>query len=949
MIKKHPKPKKHITTYRISTSLFAAIFLLVFTAIFYFLILISIEFKSFPVITTEIEKIVNQQLTDGNKIEIKKSYLKFSALHKIRIKFDDIKLVTNDKKDFILPKIEVEFSIFNLMLLRITPSKLKIINPEIDIVESSVSPKITINGISGENILQENLKRLSQIFLSLKDGDVPIKNFLVLDAKINIHNKNQTQEIIIKQSQIRTSFVDGYLNFNSQNIINFDPQLPDLLLNPTCKFKKLEGLKCDIDFKNFLPATVSTLHPQLLILKPITGGVDGKINLAIDSSSHLSKLSFIAKSASGSFIYPKFFSKKVDFQNLNIDGNLDNSLKTFIINNLTSNFGNSKFSMSLSATDFMDKNQQKMVMEFKINNVPTNDLEVLWPVFLNQNGIRNWVIKHIKEGVIKDGYATMSFAYKNGVEHLEKINSEIIFSGLNLKYSEHFPLISEIDGVAAFSKNQMKIDIAKGNVLQSKLNFATITIANFDKPILEISGKTSGAAADLLKHINYKSEFASQIENYFNGEGISNIEIKLPIIDNLTLQDTYIKVNSNIQNFNNDYIASDSNLLIKTTKEFGNNNFLTNIDLTNADIDLGQFNIVKRKGIESKINTIILVDNDNHLKLNNFDWRQENKSLNGNLLLRLDPLNIEEIKFKNNDFANSNFNLDYKELNNSHTLHIRGKTLDLKHFFNKNSNNDIEDLGLDQKNDINIDLDNLYLANEQKLSKVHVDVNCQFKKCFNGSVRANSGTNKSLNIIISSTKLGTNIDGIIDDVSVISKAFNLSNQIKGGRTKIKAKMLDNGQLQGELKIDSGFKILKNEVVNKISNNNIFADIKDKITNQNEIEFDDLKLEFILKNNGLDINTLIASSYLLGFTAKGNIDFVKNEINLKGLIIPGYTFNKLFGIGQVPILGKIIVGEEGGGLFAVRYDYTKKDDKSNFSINPASAIIPGGIRNIFDLF
>jgi len=930
----------------------ASLFLLVFTAVFYFLILISIEYKSFPAITREIEKRVNNELTDGSRIEIRKSYLKFSALHKIKIKFDDIKLITDGKKDFILPRIEAEFSIFNLMLSRIIPSKLKIINPEIEIDNTNSAPKISINGIGVEDALQENLKRLSQIFLSLKDGDVPIKNFLILDAKINVHNKNTTQQIIIRQSQIDTSFADGYLNFNSQSTINFNPLLPDLSISSTCKFKKLEGLKCDIDFKNFLPATISNLHPKLAPFKKITGGASGNIKLEIDGEKHLSKLSFSAASESGNFNYPQFFGGKVDFQNLNIDGGLDNVLKTFTISNLTSNFGTAKFAMTLSATNFMDKDQQKIAMEFKINNTPTNDLGILWPVFLNGNGVRDWFVKHITDGTIKDGYATMLLRYKNGIGHLDAISSELIFSGLNLKYSEHFPRISDVDGVAAFSKHQMKIDIAKGNVLQSAIDFATVAIPDFKIPVLNISGTVSGAAADSLKHINYKSEFANQIENYFNGKAQTNVEIKLPITEHLKLQDTYIKVASNIQNFNNNYIASDSNLIINTTKEFGSNDFVTNVDLTNADINLEKFNIAKRKGAESNINTVIYLDQDNHLQINKFNWKQENKTLTGNLLLKLDPPNVEEIKLNNNDFANSNFSLDYKISDNSRLIKIKGKTLDLKYFFKQGSSSGSRSLGLDQKNNIEIDLDEVYLANKQKLSDVNVDIDCQFANCKNGFIRAHLGENKNLNIVIlspKSSKYNTKVAGVIDDISIISKAFNLSNQITGGKTEITAEILENGALQGEFKINSGFTILKNEAVEKIYNDNIFADLKNKITNSNEIEFNDLKLDFVLKNNGVDINKLIASSYLLGFTAKGGINFSENEITLKGLIIPGYSFNKLFGIGQVPVLGTIIVGEEGGGLFAVRYDYTKKDGKSNFKINPASAIVPGGIRNVFDLF
>ncbi len=955
------KPKKHIA-YRVSTSLLASFFLLVFTSLLYFLILISIEYKSFPLITKEIEKRVNQELIDGSKIEIRKSYLKFSTLHKMKIKFDDIKLVIGDQKDVILPKIEAEFSIFNLILSRIIPSKLKIISPEIDIDNTNATPKIVINGIGGEDVLRNTLQTLSKVFLSLKDGNVSIKNFLILDAKINIKNKDQEQKIILKESQIKTSFVDGYLNFNSNNIINFDPLLPDLLIDSTCKFKKLEGLKCDIDFENFLPATIASINPHLSPLKQITGGADGNINLTIDGKQHLSKLSFNFKSLSGNFDYPQFFSRKIDFQNLSINGNLDNSLKTITINNLTSNFGKTKFAMSLSASNFMDKDRQKIVMEFKINNTPTNDLEILWPVFLDGNGIRQWVIGHIKDGAIKDGYATMSLQYKNGVGYLEKINSELIFSGLNLKYSKDFPQISNIDGVAAFSKQQMKIDIVKADVLQSTINFATIAIPDFKSPMLNIDGTTSGAAADSLKHIGYKSEFANQIENYFNGETQTIIEIQLPIIQDLKLQDTYIKVGSNIRNFNNDYVASDSNLVINTTKKFGDNNFVTDIDLTNADINLEQFNITKKKGVVSKINTIISLDKPNHLQLNNFDWKQGNKRLDGNLLLKIDPIKVKRIKFKNDNFANSNFSLNYKTFNNSRFIRLKGKTLDLKHFFkldppnNESLDNenldDNKNLRLDKKNNIEIKLGKVYLANDQKLTNVDIDINCQFKKCRNGFIRANLGQSKNLNITILSPKprkSPTRLKGVIDDVSIISKAFNLSNQIIGGKAKIRAKMLDNGELQGELKINSGFTILKNEAVETIYNNNAFGDIKNKILNKDEIEFDNLKLEFVLKNNAIDINTLIASSYLLGFTSKGSINFAKNEIALKGLIVPGYTLNKLFGIGQLPILGKIIVGEEGGGVFAVRYSYTKKNDRSNFKINPASAIIPGSIRNILDLF
>ena len=955
---KPKKPKKHIV-HRVFITFVGSALLLALISIVYFLTLISVEYKSFPFIATQIEKSVNQGLSGGSSVKIGQSSVKFSQINIIKIKFDDIRFSSGDKKELVLPKIEAEFSILNLVLLKTIPSKVRIINPEIDIDNTASQPIIAFNGITDQEMLwqQNSLSSISRIFLSLKDGQVPIKNFSIVDAKINFKNKAGNRTINLKESQISTFFDNGYLHLISQNRISFDPLFPDFQLNANCQFKKVEGLKCDSNFKNFLPADIAFIDQKLSPLKQITGDFEGNIKFAVDGNQQLSFASFDVSSKSGSFDYPQYFSDHISFQNLIASGKLNNTLKTFSLDNFKCNFGDAKFAMSLSASDFLDADNQKTVMQFKINNVQTDSLEVLWPVFLNENNVRGWVINHIKDGVIKDGYATMMFAKKNGVDHLQRIASELAFSGLTLQYDPAFPPISKIEGIASFNKSQMKIDISKGEVLKSKINFASVTIPNFDanKIMLEINGKVFGAAEDSLKHISYKSDFAAALGDYFSGKAETTLEIKLPIIDDLKLQDVYIKVLSNIQNFSNDYIDGDSNVIISTVKEFANNNFITEADLTKANIHLKRFGISKENGVASKIKAALSFDGSNIFYLKNFDWRQANQSLSGNLSLQTQPLKVIEINLKNHNFANSNFYLSYKISPNLRFVRLKGKSLDLKNFLADNdSDQKFSDFEHYQKNDVKISLNEIGLVNDQKLKDVNIDLDCDDSHCKSGFIKAKLNSKQNIDIDIQrsvNSKSSSQVVGSIGDVSVIAKGFNLSNQIIGGDAKIRAELGDEGQLKGEVNIDSGFTILKNEAVEKIYNNNIFSNLKDKILNSNEIVFDNLKLEFVLKNNIININTLIANSSMMGFTAKGKINLNEDFIFLKGLIVPGYALNKLFGIGQVPILGKIIVGEEGGGIFAVRYDYVKSrsDKKGDFSINPASAVIPGGIRNIFDLF
>jgi len=955
--------KKKSLKQSIFTTIASSALLLIFISIIYFFTLISIEYKSIPFITDKIEKIINNHLSGDNVVKIAQASLKFSQMHKIKIKFDNIRLISGNKKEFLLPKIEAEFSIFNLVLLKIIPSKIKIINPEIEIDQTNESQIRNIgikqiNDQGSEMLWQQNyLRSLSQIFSLLKNGKVPIKDFYIINAKINVNNQNNLQIITLKESQISTSFNNGYLHLSLQNKINFDPSSPDLTINADCQFKEDQGLKCDANFKNFAPESIISLDSSLLPLQKIKGNFDGNINFLIDQNQ-LSSVSFDILSKSGEFYHPQYFKNQINFQNLSASGKFDNSLKTFSLNDLKCNFDDTQFNMSLLMNDFFDANNQKMIVHFKIKNVQTDELENFWPLFLNHNNVRGWVLNHINAGVIKEGYATMVLGKKDGVDYLQKIESELIFSGLNLQYNKNFPPITKVDGIASFSQKQMKIDISKGEVLESKINSASVAIKDFDaqKIMLEINGEVSGAAEDSLKHISYKSDFAASLSNYFGGKATTTLEIKLPITSSLKLSDTYIKVVSDIQNFNNNNIGINSNITISTVKEFANNHFRTEANLTNATINLKQFNINKKYGLVSKIKTDLSFDGSN-LYLKNFDWQQEKSSLRGNLSLQTNPnFKVIEVNLKNHNFANGNFDLSYKIAPNLRFLRLKGKLLDLKTILAGNATNDNGFSGLEhyQKNDIKFSLGTVLLAGEQIFKDVNVDINCDGPMCKNGFIKTKLNAKQNIDIEIfkpTNVKSQSQIIGSIGDVSLVAKAFNLSNQIIDGYANIKAELGDDGQLKGEIKIDSGFAILKNQVVEKIYKNDAFVNLKDKISNDNKIEFDNLKLLFFFKNNIVDIDTLIANSYMMGFTAKGKIDFVENSIILKGLIVPGYALNKLFGVGGVPILGKIIVGEEGGGIFAVRYDYikNKNNKEGDFSINPASVLIPGGIRNIFNLF
>jgi hypothetical protein len=86
---------------------------------------------------------------------------------------------------------------------------------------------------------------------------------------------------------------------------------------------------------------------------------------------------------------------------------------------------------------------------------------------------------------------------------------------------------------------------------------------------------------------------------------------------------------------------------------------------------------------------------------------------------------------------------------------------------------------------------------------------------------------------------------------------------------------------------------------------------------------------------------------LGITTKGSVDFGADVIDLEGTIVPAYAVNQV--LGEIPVIGWILTGGEGGGLLAVSYRVAGPVSAPEISVNPLSALTPGFLRGLFDLF
>jgi hypothetical protein len=114
-----------------------------------------------------------------------------------------------------------------------------------------------------------------------------------------------------------------------------------------------------------------------------------------------------------------------------------------------------------------------------------------------------------------------------------------------------------------------------------------------------------------------------------------------------------------------------------------------------------------------------------------------------------------------------------------------------------------------------------------------------------------------------------------------------------------------------------------------------------------IPFTALRGDVAFSQGRISIDRLIAYGGALGITAQGWLNPGQDQIAIDGTLAPAYALNSV--LGNFPVLGSLLMGGEGQGLFAASFRLTGSNDNPTVTVNPLSALTPGLLRHLFDPF
>jgi hypothetical protein len=183
------------------------------------------------------------------------------------------------------------------------------------------------------------------------------------------------------------------------------------------------------------------------------------------------------------------------------------------------------------------------------------------------------------------------------------------------------------------------------------------------------------------------------------------------------------------------------------------------------------------------------------------------------------------------------------------------------------------------------------------------------------------------------------------DAGSALRAANLYSKIAGGRLEFSAELgnsNDTAIRRGQLTIRN-FEVRNEAAIAEIDPK---GRVMSKARNKDRQAFDRLTMPFSADDEFVRIGDSLMRGPDIGASVTGTIRKADGRLDMGGTVIPAYALNSA--IGQVPILGQVLVGGKGQGIFGVTFGLRGTMGKPKMVINPVSALAPGFLRGIFSM-
>lgn len=211
-----------------------------------------------------------------------------------------------------------------------------------------------------------------------------------------------------------------------------------------------------------------------------------------------------------------------------------------------------------------------------------------------------------------------------------------------------------------------------------------------------------------------------------------------------------------------------------------------------------------------------------------------------------------------------------------------------------------------------------------------------------GTVNGNLPQGQTV-VVVQRREAARTVDLASADAGALLRATGTTRSVRGGAMKLNAVLPDEGALSGKLRIDN-FTVADAPVLAHLVSVASLTGIGDLLRGQG-VSFWYLDAPFAKEGTTLTLKDVRAAGPSFGITTAGTVDTESDALGLKGTIVPFNLVNQV--ITNIPLLGQILGGKD-SGLFAMNYTIRGNLDEPDVTVNPLSALVPGGVQKLFSI-
>lgn len=525
----------------------------------------------------------------------------------------------------------------------------------------------------------------------------------------------------------------------------------------------------------------------------------------------------------------------------------------------------------------------------------------------------------------------------------------------NLKITTLEDITKNIEKLSFSTTANNKIDVEfdkKGNLLNISIK-GKADITNLEVDLLQSSyPNVLDDKNRRFKNGKFKVEF-DKTNVFINGIIFNqNDTLDFKINSDLNKKTSKINIISDI-NFANwqkvfkpEYIKGSSKLYIQLNTNKDQYYFDTRIDIKKSLINFTPINFNKLLNDDGQIllkgevekNTYVfekVIINAGKNKIELFDINfDENFSI-----ISLHSITVSTDK--------SNFKIISSKISNIYHIEITGKRLDAKYIIDSlKSSKPSTVVSKKFTGTISANLDNVDTGTNDDIRDFNLTgtiLKGQFSKLDANGVFSNK---EKITIKISKNKNGNITTYMLSDrARPFIAGFSFIKGFEKGKLEFTSEDLSETSSKGKI-IVTDFKIKEIPVLAQIFSLASVTGILDTLKGEG-IRFDNTVIVYENDEKFFTFKDFYGTGPSLGFIVEGRISNADDFVSLDGNVIPAYEVNRL--LSNIPILGQILTGKSGDGVFGVSFKIKGKDNNFETTINPVRTITPRFVQRFVDIF